>query len=120
MNLYVLLYSFTYFSRQNTVRDINHSIHAVHVASNLSYSDGDRINDNVLSHASVCTVAARELFICEGLKIIISIRGVARILVRGGGEGQTKLPVMSQKFRFEAVTISKNLLNKDFFLNLKI
>ena len=38
------------------LRGINHSIHAVHVASNLSYSDRDRIRDNVLSHANVCTV----------------------------------------------------------------
>ena len=31
----------------------------------------------------------------------------------GGGEDQTKFPVMSQKFRFEAVTFSKNLINKE-------
>ena len=33
---------------------------------------------------------------------------------KGGGEGQTKFPVRSQKFRFEKVTFSKNLLNKNF------
>ena len=38
----------------------------------------------------------------------------------GGREGQTKFSVMSQKFRFEAVTFSKNLINKDFKKNLKI
>ena len=32
----------------------------------------------------------------------------------GWGEHQTKFPVRSQDFRFEAVTFSKNLLNKDF------
>ena len=41
-----------------------------------------------------------------------AVWGVARILVRGGGgEGQTKFPIMSQEFRLEAVTFSKNLLN---------
>ena len=32
----------------------------------------------------------------------------------GGGEGQTKFPVKWQEFRFEAVTLKKNLLNKEF------
>ena len=44
----------------------------------------------------------------------IYTRGVARILIRGGGEGQTKFPVKWQEFRFEAVTFKKNLLNKEF------
>ena len=54
--LYVLLYSFTYFSRQNsenTDRDINHSIHAVHVASKAIIIFNLQIRANVLSHASV-------------------------------------------------------------------
>ena len=32
----------------------------------------------------------------------------------GGGEDQTKFPVRSLEFRFEAVTLCKNLLNEDF------
>ena len=59
MYLYMLLYSFTYFSRQNTDRGINHSIHAVHVASkaiHIQSSDRDRIRNNVLSHDSVCKI----------------------------------------------------------------
>ena len=46
-------------------------------------------------------------------------RGVARILVRGG-EDQTKFPVRSLEFRFEAVTLCKNLLNEDFYKIFKI
>ena len=36
------------------------------------------------------------------------------------GEGQTKFPVKSQEFRFEAVTFKNNLLNKEFLKILKI
>ena len=45
-------------------------------------------------------------------------RCVARIFVRG--EHQTKFPVRSKEFRFEAVKFSKNLLNEDFLKSLKI
>ena len=47
----------------------------------------------------------------------IRVRGVPRILVRGG-KHQTKFPIRSPEFRFGAVTFSKILLNKDFLKNL--
>ena len=61
MYLNELLYSFTHFSRQNTDQGINHSIHAVHVASkafnyHIQSLDRDWIRNNVLSHASVCKI----------------------------------------------------------------
>ena len=63
---------------------------------------------------------ARSQDVCQGGgQKLIDTRGVARILVRVG-KHQTKFPVRSQEFRFEAVTFRKNLLNKDFLKILKI
>ena len=41
------------------------------------------------------------------------IQGRSQDIFRGGGKAQTKFPVRSQEFWFEAVTLRKNLLNRD-------
>ena len=90
--------------------------YAVSIRVSACISNQQFVQCRVLSCTLIFIVysgAARICFKGGGKQQSIDTRGLAKILVRMG-EHQTKFPLRSQEFRFEAVTFSKNLLNEDF------